>query len=331
MFLKKINNYKNLNKRVVGNEEYIDYENFGDLVFTNLFILDEENRIIYSSAAKEEFAEFCQDHSLEYKYQEYNENYLGTVGNPLITEINVEENSINLTYNYKTTDEMFKSKKIYIYIKEMTFIPKNELNDKSNRVTLSGNWEFELDVPEIMYNHENVNYKVISCDNDKFEIYEATLTNTRFDIGLIVSDIVYLKYPEELTQKESEYRNTHPDNYSISSKEEFIEIYGEDPKYQELYKEYYKKASPIRTSGYPSLNWEAPTEGCYILNSKGEKYMPYKINSPKSMETGFKDDNKYNYYETFDLLPSNATDKITVVIDFYGEPVHIELEKQNRI
>ncbi len=327
-FDKKINNYKNLNQRVVGNEEYIDYENFGDLLFSTAFILDEENRLIYSSATEEEFNSFCKEHNLNYTYNEYNENYLRTGGSPLITEINVEENSINLNYNYKTADEIFKSKKLYIYINKMVFIPKGELNDRSNRVTLLGNWEFELDVPEIMYNRQNIDYEVINCDNDRFEVYEAKLTNTGFDIGIIVSDVICPKYPEELSKKESEHREAHPDHYSMSSKEEFIEIYGEDPKYEKLYLKYQKESTPINASGRRLLNWVDPTCGCYILNSKGEKYMPSKVASFKSMETGFKDDNKYNYYDNFDLLPSNATDKITVVIDFYGEPVHIELKRK---
>lgn len=326
-FDKKINDYKNLNQRVVGNEEYIDYENFGDLVFENSFILDEDSRLIYSSATKEEFSNFCKEHNLNYKYQEYNESYLKTGDSSLITNIDANENLISLTYNYKTINEMPKSKKLKIYIEEMAFIPKNELDDKSDRVRLIGNWSFELDVPEIMYNREEKKYEVINCDNDKFEIYEATLTNTGFEIGIMVSDVIYPEYPKELAQKESEYRATHPNGYSMSSKEEFINIYGDDPKYEELYLEYQRKSTPINTSGWGFLNWIENTDGCYILNSKGEKYTSSKVASPKSLETGFKDNNKYNYYKSFNLLPNNATDKITVVIDFYGEPVHIELEK----
>ena len=37
--------------------------------------------------------------------------------------------------------------------------------------------------------------------------------------------------------------------------------------------------------------------------------------------------NQFDFYETFSMTKYEATDKITVVIDFYGEPVTIELEK----
>ena len=37
--------------------------------------------------------------------------------------------------------------------------------------------------------------------------------------------------------------------------------------------------------------------------------------------------NQFDFYETFGMTKYNATDKITAVIEFYGEPVKIELEK----
>lgn len=327
-FDNNINKYKNLNQRVAGNEEYIDYENFGDIVFSNSYILDEDNRLIYSTSSEENFYDFCKKHNLNYKYHEFNENYLNTGGSSLITEINTDSNIVKLTYNYNTITQIPKSKKLKIYIKEITFIPKQEQNDKSNRVILTGDWMFGLNMPEIMYNREEIIYNVTRCDNSNFEIYEAKLTNTGFEIGLLVSNVSFPKYPEELAQKENEYMTTHPNGYSMSTKEDFINIYGSNPKYEKLYIEYQIKSTPINTSGRGALNWVENTGGCYVLNSKGEKFTHSRTSSPKSMKTGFTENNQYNYYKKFTMLPDNATDEITVIIDFYGKPVHIELKKE---
>ena len=37
---------------------------------------------------------------------------------------------------------------------------------------------------------------------------------------------------------------------------------------------------------------------------------------------------EYDFYETFEMTKYDATDKIILVIDYYGEPVHIVLEKK---
>ena len=124
-FDNKINSYKNLNQRVVGNEEYIDYENFGELVFTDVGILDEENRLIYFYGNEDSFNRLCEKNNLNYKYQEFNENYLNTGSKSLITEIDVDTNTLKLTYNYGTEFEMPKSKNLKIYLNEMAFVPKN--------------------------------------------------------------------------------------------------------------------------------------------------------------------------------------------------------------
>ena len=37
--------------------------------------------------------------------------------------------------------------------------------------------------------------------------------------------------------------------------------------------------------------------------------------------------NQFDFYETFNMTKYDSTDEITVMIEFYGEPVEIKLEK----
>lgn len=326
-FDNEINLYKNLNQRVVGNEEYIDYENFGELVFTDISILDEENRLIYFYGNENSFNRLCKKNNLNYKYQKFNENYLNTGSKSLITEIDVDTNTLKLTYNYGTEFEMPKSKNLKIYLNEMAFIPKNELYDRSNWVVLSGDWAFNLEVPEIMANRSEYYYELVECDNSNFTLSEAKLTNTGLDISLIISNVEKPVFPKELAEKEQEYMSTHPNGIVINTKEDFIDVYGNNPKNEELYVQYYKKLRVINPTGYPGVNWIERTDGCYALDSNGNKFgYAYGQNSgyPK---TEFIDGNKYHYHGTFGMTQYDATDEIYIILDFQGEPVQLNLKR----
>ena len=41
----------------------------------------------------------------------------------------------------------------------------------------------------------------------------------------------------------------------------------------------------------------------------------------------FQDGNKFDFYETFEMIKSTSTNKIKAVLYYFGEPVTIELEK----
>ncbi len=335
-FDKKINQYKNLNKIVDGN---IDYEGFGNIKF-DLFILDDENKLICSPSINEEyiFNNFCDNHNLNLEYLEFSENYLNCITNYNIREIDPETNIIKITCVI-SGDEMPKSKELNIYFNKITFAPKENLEDFSEYFFLSGNWEINLDVPNEMYNREDISYKMISCDNDSFDVYEAKATDIGFIIGITISDIYYPECPEELLNRQKEIYDEYS-SYTIKNKEDFIKLYG-DSKYVEMYSNFMNKSNPIRLTGNSPVIWEEATDGCYIINSNGDKFLPsssliYNQNSNFKYEKEYDENgfavvtylNEYNFYDMFEMTKYNATNRINVIIDFYGKPVNILLEKE---
>ena len=97
-----------------------------------------------------------------------------------------------------------------------------------------------------------------------------------------------------------------------------------------IWNDYYTKSKPITVDGRNLfLVGEArneKTEGCYVLNSNGEKF-ECTMSPSRIQKRNFVKGNQFDFYETFGMTKNDATDKITVIIDFYGEPVKIELEK----
>ncbi len=110
------------------------------------------------------------------------------------------------------------------------------------------------------------------------------------------------------------------------TRESFISFYGND-KYADMFSNYQNNRYPVRLLGEYPIMWENKTDGCYILNSKGEKFYSTLQSDRYQCYNFEKDSKQYNFGETFEMNKYTATDKITMVIDFKGRPVHIELEK----
>lgn len=327
-FDRKINEYKYLGRNENGN---IDYENFGTLIFSNMCIMDEKDKIIWFSGNEEKFNAFCKEHNLNYKFDEFNDYYLFSGGVCQITEIDDTTNTIKLSLNCGTDNKMPDSKDLKIYLNELTFIPKNY--DENKNVILKGNWEFKLNVPEVMYNRKNyeIDYKVTNCKNKDFEIYESKVTNTGFEVGIRISNVKKPENkPKELSKKEVEFMESHPNTgIVINTKEDFINVYGDDPKYEDMYVNYFYQIYPINLDGWPGVNWRERTSGCYVLNSNDKRFNFIKgaYNTHRNCNWIEDEENVFDFHEFFDMLPDDATDKITLIIDFHAQPVKIELEK----
>ena len=127
---------------------YIDLNNINDVTINDLFVREEENRLIYSVNDKEIFDKYCKENNLNYVFGEFSETY-----------------------------------------------------------------------------------RVISCSNDDFEIYSSSVSDTGFEIGVIINNIERPEYPEELKEV---LRNN--DDWANDIMQ---------PPYLELYVDFTKKNSPI--------------------------------------------------------------------------------------
>lgn len=307
---------------------------------SDLIVIDNEEKIIFSCANEEDFNSFCNEKNLDYKYLEFDENYMNSGLNKLINEDNL------LTYNVYAQEKYPKSKELEFYFSKIEIV--NITGD--NKTIFNGNWKLHLDIPEYMYSRKPLQYKMVSCENDKFDIYKSEVTDMGFELGIIISDVEKPIYPKELEERENKINNEIPkgepefigysetgaecyqvpvsfseSNKKITTSKTTLDI-DENSEYGKMYEEYYKKYFPIGNTAEDYVSWLEKSEGNYIINSKNNKYIVSShVGGDGSME--FIEGNKYNYCAQFEMTKYDATDKITAVIDFYGEPVKIELEK----
>lgn len=287
--------------------EVINFEDIDNIELKDLIILDEEDRIIYSGNDKDRFEEFCKENNLTYTFAEYNESYLNCGLNNFINYTSSENKSINLMYNMYT-DEFPKSKKLKFNFTQIVISGENG----DSKINIKGEWNFNIDVPEKMYNRSEEYYKVVNCDNKNFKVYSAVLTDTGFEIGVIING---LERPNILTVEEIDKLktlNNDLENGAITQEE------ADD--LMNKYKEFKTNNTPV------NIIDNGDGKVSYIENNNGEKFECALSPSRKS-NLEWIDNNNYNFYETFSMNKSTATDKIKVVLYSYGEPVTIELEK----
>ena len=235
--------------------------------------------------------------------------------------------TISTKYNIYTSTKFPKSKKIILNFNKIRIEKTSETGTNEDRIiyTTLGNWNIELDVPEIMYNRSAKHYKVINCSNNNFDIYTAKVSDTGFEIGITLNNTPRPTIPDELYDKRTELPELA---YRFNTKEEMLSI-SNDKNFEKMYIEYYKQLNPVQVSNNLPLygiNWLEYMDGSWVENSNGEKFY-CTLNPARKQNRNFINDTTFDFYETFGMTKSDATDKLTFILNYYGEHHKIELEK----
>lgn len=296
--------------------EYLNLSNIRGIELKDLIVRDDENKILFAGSDEEAFTQYCENNNLAYKFGENNENYYNSGVNAILADFNIEQRQARLIYNMYS-EEYPKSKKLYFSFGKIIL----KENDDDNIVTLKGEWDIELDVPEKMYNRTQESYKVISCDNEDFNVYSATVSDTGFEVGLIINGIEKPEFPEDVNKIIREVMDKYRGQVDqTGANKEIMAIMAQSPELIEKEKEYFKKSEVI------SLKNLDGSEVSYVEDSNGKRF-ECTMSPSRKCKKEFLDGNRCDFYETFGMTRYDASDKIKLVLYHYGEPITIELEK----
>ena len=301
--------------------ETFDLDTLYHIELKDLIVTDEKNKILYCMD-QEALEKYCQENNIDEKYTEFSDNYYNCGLNAVIVNHDKENGIINFTYNMYTGDASFpKSKKLNFKFTQIQLKREEWLENENSIVNLKGNWNIDLDVPKKMYNRQSIAYKVVSCENSDFQITNATLTDTGFEFGMIISNIEKPEQPQILKDLWQEYSNGKIDideyNRKINTEKDLIEAS----------EQYFKQRSPVTINAIHICGLEESIENVtYIENEKGEKFKS-TMSPSRRADGNFIDGNKYSFYETFGLTTYTATDKLKVRVLFKDKPYIVELEK----
>lgn len=95
--------------------------------------------------------------------------------------ISGNEIMLHLTAYGSEEHKIPKSKKLYVTFSKV--VNMINIEERENNIYV-GDWKFEIEVPEEMYNRENTIYKYKSCNDKNISVGYAILSNTAFKIEI---------------------------------------------------------------------------------------------------------------------------------------------------
>ena len=199
-----------------------------------------------------------------------------------------------------------KSKKLNFKFTEIAISNSDETVYGDEEITVKGNWEVSVDLPEKFYNRESIIYHQVDESSSKHKVRSFAIYNT----GAVVELSLKSRILKDRTGEIGELiRKGNPDTA--------IESY----MLSKVYKaEAFQKLSEERRKLYD--------KEVYITNSNGDKFE--LTMGPIPNGGGSIDENGiYNTSCAFDLTAKDATDELILHIKYLGEETEIKLEKDS--
>lgn len=317
------------------NDEF-ELEKIQHLFIDNLIIIDNDKKILYSTASLVDFENICKEYGLNQQFSVWDENHYNCKGSMNFRGYDKETGTAKYTFGINPADKPFpKSKELTFIFNKIRLEKFEEYTGqnieageylKSNSITLTGNWNFKFEVPEKMYNRTRIEYKVTNVSNADFEVYEASVFDTGFSFGAIISNVEGNPFEYKTNKLRDDFETGKITLEELQTKLKEIAD-------SEEYKEYAKNVSEEEQVELLSRDYikdwiyteEELKKGktTYLINSRGEKFNVSNL----IYKEEFVDKDKLDYFTTFELTKVDATDKLKIQLIYNDEPVYIELEK----
>ena len=274
----------------------VNNENIEKEEFKNLIVFDEQCNILYCEN-EDTFDNYCNKNNLQYSYNEFTNKYMNSGVNGFIKSKVEEEGVVKLIYNFYSNNYP-KSKRVYINFDKVNIYVKE--NEKQKIIVTEGNWDLEIDMPEMFYNRTAVVYKVKDTTNDMIKLSEAVVYDTCMKI-------------EMYTQEEPTYNEEDSEEVKQQKIHEKVEQWIE---------EQHKR---IEKGDIDNLEifYARP----YIENQNNEKFYPTEGNFEDSGIIREYSGN-IKYWQTFNITKADLTDELNLYIKYKGEDIYMTLIKK---
>ena len=257
--------------------------------FPDLVIYDENNIVLYCQSGIR-YEEFSKEKNLGLDYNEAMEQkmYIGSGVN--IIPVQREGNHVKVIYNIYTGGE--------------------QASMGEEEITLTGDWHFDVAVPEKMYNRQSVVYTQTDTTNEDYQIESATLYDTGMEITAKVQTEPLPELPEFL---EHDFYDSLSEDDPLKNQDILGHISWKERQTDE-YKEYYKKIN-----GLTDIT-------VYLTNENGEKFT--LIQGPnENGSTGVNEEGILTFEGMFDLTKYNQAETVIVHFEYKNQTEEVVLKK----
>lgn len=230
-----------------------------------------------------------------------------------------EGNTIKVIYNFHIGGdaEFPNCKEIHINLNEIRISKDPECITGDEEIKITGDWNFKVDVPAIMYNRDEIQYVQKSTTNKEFNVASAVLYKTGMELKIKLKTEWYMSSTE----------------IASSVSEEFAFFCGldKDDKLKTLDMRNYLERKAMEKPEYQKLQSKAMDVWRfekYLKNSNGEKFeftVGPKANGEASIVDGIMTSTCM-----FDLTQNDATNEVTLHLEYQGKNAKIVLEKLDK-
>lgn len=170
------------NLGIVFNVEFNENDYLNDVFdfkFADFSMIDENNNVIFAEYENlNDFAKYCEENNLDKGV--YGIGYANCGWNGKI--LNRQGN--NIIYSFCTISESFPiSKKLNIKFDKIILFN----NKVEEMLTLTGNWEMNIDIEEMQKERKSIEYTVTNINDNKTTVEKATLSMSNMRLELITS------------------------------------------------------------------------------------------------------------------------------------------------
>lgn len=290
-------------------KDIITADEVKDMNFPDIVLYDENNLALYA----------WDDYTINKCCDKNNiviEKALGSGKNNFVSDY--EGNTVKVIYNFHGGGNIVfpNCKEIHVDLNEIRVSKNPECATGDEEIKITGDWNFKVDVPAIMYNRNEIQYVQKSTTDKDFNVESAVLYNTGMEIKMKFKAKEYLT-SEEIASATCEelaffYSLDDDDVLNTTDLLNYLQCQArENPKYDELENEnmkvwYFEK---------------------YLINSNGERF-EFSV-GPKANGEASINDGIMTSTCMFDLTQYDATDEVTLHIEYNGKKVDIVLQKVN--
>ena len=175
-----------------------------------------------------------------------------------------------------------------------------------------------------MYGRENIEYKIVSVSDPDVEVYLSSASETGFEFGAIVSNVVEPPFPEwEYLNEIEEQKN----NGEITE-QEYIDkynAYAQTEEFANVFHAYIEEREIIKRSNWiEDANGKMTNEkrSC-VENARGKRFYSAFLMAKNDFIEG----NKYDFLDIYEMTKSDLTDKLSVILYTKDKEIKIELER----
>lgn len=285
--------------------EQIPAKDIWEMRFPDLIVSDEEGNVLFGMEP-EALKNYFNEEDINKIWE--NEKLCNSGLNSFISDRGTMP--IKAIYNMyvESPDHYPKSKKLKFAFTKIAVSNSDDTMYGDEEITIKGNWEVEVDLPSKFYNRKTYIYNQVDNEAGENKVLSCAIYNTNTIVELALKS---KKQPEQ-----SPYFYI----YNLLNEEEATDAIKDYIMQKVCRTEEYQKYSEEQRKFYD-------TQNIYIENANGEKF-GFTMGPIPNGGGSIDEDGIFHTTCMLDLTQKDATDEMTLRLNYLGKDLEFKLERE---